>query len=97
MESKPSSLLSIEDIDEQRKITLVKWIVVVAISVLLPLGILSINNNNIAVGVLDFSFAGILAVLLFFITKKKILYPNIPARNFYCRSIFLLPFYEQKR
>lgn len=71
MESKPSSPLGIEDIDEKHKMTMIKSCVVVATIALIPLSIHSINNNNLVIGVLDFLFAGILLVLLFFITKKK--------------------------
>ena len=59
MESKPSSSLGIEDIDEKHKMTMIKSCVVVATIILIPLSIHSINNNNLVIGVLDFLFAGI--------------------------------------
>ncbi len=71
MKSRTSVLLNAGDIDEQRKITLVKWITLFAICVLIPVGILSIINDKLIVGILDFSFAGVLVVLLYFIFKNK--------------------------
>jgi len=71
MESKPGSTFLIGDIHQKRKITMTKNIVIIAIIILIPLGILNINNNNLVEGVLDFSFTGILAVILFFFIKEE--------------------------
>jgi len=71
MESKSNSPLRFDDIDEQRKISMIKWIVIVAIIVLIPMSILAINNNNVVIGILDLFFIGILVILLSFIVRKK--------------------------
>ncbi len=69
MESNPRSPELLVDIDLQRKITLIKAIIIVAVIVLVPLGIFAINNKNLVIGVLDFVFAGILLILLNFFVK----------------------------
>ena len=95
MESKPGSSLLIDDIHQNRKITMTKYIIIIAIIILIPLGILNINNNNLVVGVLDISFAGILAVMLFFFINEEY-YTRAAHTGIFIAGVFFFYFFMNK-